>query len=159
MVFGGPEGPQDDLRRSTNLYLLRPLLSSTELSHSLQVSDRRRNAPEPVQKRSESLCAGFVGAVPYILGLRWPRARPPRLEVEDSRPDPYKLSGPSQLSRLRTSPGSLRTSAPSPSCWPDGPGALLADPGGGPGWSVDHPAHKKANPALKQSKNKTENTN
>ena len=34
-------------------------LGSAELSHSLKVSDRRRNTPKSAQNRSESLCVGL----------------------------------------------------------------------------------------------------
>jgi hypothetical protein len=42
---------------------------SVELSHSVKVSDSRRNTPKSGKNRSESLCAGLW--VPHILGLVW----------------------------------------------------------------------------------------
>ncbi len=54
-------------------YVSRPY--SAEPSHSLKVSDRRRNTPKSAQNRSESLCR-FVGTVPDILRLVWPSFRP-----------------------------------------------------------------------------------
>ena len=67
--------------------------TSAELSHSLKVSDRRRNTPKSVQNRSESLCAGCLYRAGYAgLDLAQLKAQI-RVEIKDFRPDPC-CSGP-----------------------------------------------------------------
>jgi hypothetical protein len=51
--------------------VFRSLSISAELSHSLKVSDLRRNTPKSAQTRSESLCAGLW--VPCRIFLAWLR--------------------------------------------------------------------------------------
>ncbi len=65
-----------------------------ELSHSLKVSDRRRNTPKSAQNRSESLCADLWYCAGYFgFGVAQLQTQI-RLEIEDFWTEPSKFSGP-----------------------------------------------------------------
>ena len=116
--------------------------SSAELSHSLKVSDRRRNMTKSGQNRSESLCAGLwvpcrvfwvwfgVRRVPHSAELKGPRKllriRPgifdfePDLGLKLGQTKP-KISGTVPTNRHTTIPND---SGPISACFDDDPKLL-----------------------------------